>query len=279
MRPFERIHIRSHFRGPFRRRLRLPRIRSIISPADLFTLTNALAGFLAIVTLGSDPATEAFGKYDDVLFAAVLIGVGMLADALDGIVARKWGSSSLGGDLDTLADATTFVIAPAFLIVHVYGRADAGFYFDQLGFPTRAVLVAGLVVLMGLLRLARFNTNPVEGENTTFQGLPTPACAAGIVVIVLANVPVRWALAAIALLALLMMSNVAYPKSRGSIVKVALGLVLAGAFIIGGILLIPERQNFFISLAFALASLVIAVSPFLLRIRQAREARREERSP
>lgn len=272
MRPFERLRLRSQFR----RRLRLPRIRSIISPADLFTLTNALAGFLAIVTLASDPAVEAFGKYDDVLFAAVLIGIGMLADALDGIVARKWGSSSLGGDLDTLADATTFVIAPAFLVVHVYGRAEkAGFLEDQLGFPTRAVLVAGLVVLMGLLRLARFNSNPVEGENTTFQGLPTPGCAAGIVVVVLAGVPTQWALAAIALLALLMMSNVAYPKSRGSIVKVALGMVAAGAFIIGGILLIPERQNFFIRLAFALASLVIAVSPFLLRIRQAREARRE----
>lgn len=272
MRPFERLRLRSQFR----RRLKLPRIRSVISPADLFTLTNALMGFLAIVTLASDPAIEAFGKYDDVLFAAVLIGIGMLADALDGIVARKWGSSSLGGDLDTLADATTFVIAPAFLVVHVYGRAaDAGFFADQIGFPTRAVLVAGLVVLMGLLRLARFNANPVEGENTTFQGLPTPGCAAGVVVIVLAGVPTQWALAAIALLALLMMSNVAYPKSRGSIVKVALTMVAAGAFIIGGILLIPERSGFFIMLAFVLAGFVIAVSPFLLRIRQAREARRE----
>lgn len=256
----------TRLRARLRRRLNLPRIRSVISPADTLTLTNALMGFLAIVTLASDPGRQAFGKYDDVLFAACLIGIGMLADALDGIVARKWGSSSLGGDLDTLADATTFVIAPAFLVVHAY----------QAAFATRAVLVAGLVVLMGLMRLARFNANPVEGENTTFQGLPTPGCAAGIVVIVLAGVPARFALAMIAILALLMMSNVAYPKSRGSVVKLALFMVAAGAFIIGGILLIPERQNFFITVAFALASFVIAVAPFLLRVRQVRERRREE---
>ncbi|HLE96014.1 MAG TPA: CDP-alcohol phosphatidyltransferase family protein [Candidatus Thermoplasmatota archaeon] len=287
--------MRGRFRRHLRRRIPLPRMRlpSILAPADLLTLANAMAGFLAIVTLAGDPGRDAFGRYPDVLFASVLLLIGMVADSLDGIVARKYGASQLGGDLDTLADAVSFVLAPAVMIFTVFGKTT-GSVVDATGvevamcgapaqacLPVRSVMVAGLVVLMGLLRLARFNANPYETENTTFQGLPTPGCAAGVVALVLANeyvfqgaIKFEWALAAMAVLAFLMMSNVPYPKSRGGVVKIALALAGAAGFIVFGILFLPERQGFFIGFAFALASFAIAVSPFLLRLRQARDERR-----
>lgn len=249
---------------------RLPRVRGIISAADLFTLGNGLAGFLAIAVVtdtvrlyerpffpGLDqvfPGLAPGGNDDRWLLATVLITLGLICDALDGIVARKFGGSRLGGDLDTLADTVTFVVAPAFMVFTYYGT--------ERTFPS--LLAAGLVLVMGMLRLARFNANPTEGSTTTFQGLPTPWCAITIALLINARIPPQFALPIVVVLAFLMMSNVAYPKSRGRATILALLMAVAALVTVAVILFFPDNQPRVFRGSFTIVMLAVALLPFLL---------------
>ena len=248
---------------------RLPRIRSVISPADLFTLANGMAGFLAIAVVtgvaklyeppffpGLEGVVPGLGADDKFLLASVLITIGLACDALDGIVARKFGGSRLGADLDTLSDTVTFVVAPAFMVFAYYGGIH-GRTFSSL-------LAAGLVLVMGMLRLARFNANPTEGSTTTFQGLPTPWCAITIALLVLAQIPPPYALPIVTVLAFLMMSNVAYPKSRGRATLLALLMVAAALVMVLVVLFFPENQPRILRGTFTFVLLAVAILPFLL---------------
>lgn len=254
---------------------RLPQIRSVISAADLFTLTNGLSGFLAMAVVtntvrlyeppffpGLDrvfPGLAPGGQDDRFILAAVLITIGLICDALDGIVARKWGGSRLGGDLDTLSDTITFVVTPATMVFVFYGAER----------PFPALLAAGLVLVMGMLRLARFNSNPAEGETTTFQGLPTPFSAITIVLVILAQISAQFALPLVAVLAFLNMSNVAYPKSRGRR-NVALALMMAAAAVttVAVILFFPDNQPRVLRGSFTFVILAVALLPFFYSKRE-----------
>lgn len=272
-----RVHPRyTRFGRAIRGRIpRLPRIRSVISPADVLTLGNGMAGFLAIAVLTGtvklyekpffpnlDQTFPGLGD-DRFLLASILIAIGLVFDALDGIVARKFGGSRLGGDLDTLSDTITFVVTPAFMVFTKYG----------VDHPYQALLGSGLVLIMGMLRLARFNSNPTEGSTTTFQGLPTPWCAITIALLIMAGVTYTYALPIVVVLAFLMMSNVAYPKSRGKATALAIVMVLVALVTIGVILFFPEGQPGVLRGAFTLVMLAVATLPFFLA--RSRKLRRE----
>ena len=82
------------------------------------TLGNAACGFGAITfaaKVGPDPAGE-----HDLFLSAVLIFLAMLFDMLDGSVAR-WAkqTSEFGAQLDSLCDAVSFGVAPAFLMLRI----------------------------------------------------------------------------------------------------------------------------------------------------------------
>ncbi len=248
---------------------RLPpmrRIQGFITAADVLTIANGLMGFLAIaVVTGAVKLYEPpfFPGLPDVfphladdrwLLASVLLAFGMTADALDGIVARKFGSSRFGADLDTLSDAVSFVIAPAMMVFTYFGQER----------PFGALLAAGLVVIMGNLRLARFNANPLEKDTTTFQGLPTPWCTMAIVLLILTRISATFALPIVVVLALLMMSNVAYPKSRGRTTQLAILMVLVGLTLVTFIILFPETQSRLVRGTFTMVMLAVALLPFLL---------------
>lgn len=250
----------------------LPRINGWISAADVLTLTNGIMGFLAIAVVTGTvklyeppffPGSEGFLPQladDRFLLASVLIVLGMAADALDGIVARKFGGSRFGADLDTLSDAITFVVAPAFMVFTYYGTER----------PFGALLAAGLVVIMGVLRLARFNANPTEKDTHTFQGLPTPWCAVALALLILAGITAQFALPIVVILALLMMSNVAYPKSRGKATLLAILMVAVGLTLVTFILLFPEDQPRIVRGTFTMVMLAVALLPFLLARRRKR---------
>lgn len=256
----------------------LPKIRGVVSVADLFTLTNGLSGFLAIAVVtgaanlyeppffpGLSDVFPGLGD-DKYLLATILITIGLICDALDGIVARRFGGSALGGDLDTLSDTITFVVTPAFMVFAYYG-IDQGLVFQ-------ALLASGLVLIMGMLRLARFNANPSEGSTTTFQGLPTPWCAITIALLILSGIRPLYALPIVVVLAFLMMSEVAYPKSRGKTTILALLMAGAALVTIGVILFLPDDQPRILRGSFTLVMLAVAVLPLMYAQRERRERRR-----
>ena len=97
-----------------RRRARRRRMVAIIP--SLFTLGNAVCGFGCITyaaKVGPEGATP-----NDLYIAALLIFAAMVFDALDGPVARlAKQTSAFGANLDSLADAISFGVAPAFLML------------------------------------------------------------------------------------------------------------------------------------------------------------------
>ncbi len=125
--------------------------------------------------------------------AAWMIVIGMVADSLDGFVARRAGlASEFGGQLDSMSDFITFGIAPAFLMLKVVESelADIIGHINPL-FGTLSGklfwLMAAMYVCCAALRLARFNVENSlpESAHRHFHGLPSPAAAALIVSMVL----------------------------------------------------------------------------------------------
>lgn len=136
----------------------------------LLTLGNCICGYGSIIY-----AAKVFNPSDIIHLetAAALIFFGMILDALDGRIARLTDmSTEFGGQLDSIADITTFGLAPAFIvwkvtIVHFVR-------FSKFGWLTSA-----LFLMATAIRLARFNVHnsPEEETHTFFQGLPSPAAA------------------------------------------------------------------------------------------------------
>lgn len=133
--------------------------------ADWFTLANAFCGTGAVF------AAMRFlqeGVVRDLLWGMALIPLAFVFDALDGRIARwRKVSSTLGRELDSLADVISFGLAPAAL-----GYACG----LQGGWDW---LVLSYFVGCGVSRLARYNVTAEalsgeEGKVKYFEGTPIP---------------------------------------------------------------------------------------------------------
>jgi len=136
--------------------------RGVALLPSLFTMGNMFCGYACMV----------YAMRGDYETAAPFIGVAVVLDMLDGRIARLTGTASeFGVQLDSLADAISFGVAPAFLAVS-WGLEPLG----RLGFSAGFIYVSAAA-----LRLARFNIQSAGGgDKRYFAGLPSPA-AAGIV--------------------------------------------------------------------------------------------------
>ena len=169
------------------RRVRRQRLKYITILPSLVTILNGICGFTAIV-FASKGATLGPGGFSYFAMSGYMVVLAMIADMLDGRLARmNQSTSSFGGQLDSLCDIISFGVAPAFLILKVLEEKLAG--FTGLN-PTAATLLERFiwVAVAGYLscaaiRLARFNVENEEDESAhmSFIGLPTPG-AAGVIV-------------------------------------------------------------------------------------------------
>jgi len=217
----------------YRRLRREGRTRRIPPTAvpSFFTLMNLFSGFIAI--------TQAHeGNFDAACWLILLAG---FFDALDGMMARITNGTSLFGvELDSLADAVSFGAAPAF-IVWTFGLQE----FGILG-----LIVASLPAICGVVRLARFNVSFDGEKKDHFSGLPIPAQAIFLAVLILNFNHPDWfsmpgpndmtvLIPIVVLLALLMISSIPFD----SIPTPTPGLirqhpVRASLFALGGIVIV-----------------------------------------
>lgn len=143
---------------------------------NLFTLASVFAAFYSMLLVArADSAQE-------IAMAAWLIVVSMIMDGLDGRVARLTKTQSeFGVQLDSLADAVAFGVAPAFLLYR-WG-------LESLGWG--GILIAFAFIACGIMRLARFNVlaaqSTDDGPSKHFVGLPIPLAAGSLVSVVLAH--------------------------------------------------------------------------------------------
>ena len=142
----------------------------------MFTLGSVFCAFYSMLL-----ASQATRPWD-LWAAAWMIGFAGIFDAMDGRVARLTKTESqFGLQLDSIADAVAFGVAPAWLFYH-WGLFELGF----TGF-----LVAFVYTAAAMLRLARFNVvqmdlDPDAPALRYFTGLPTPV-AAGIPALLVAT--------------------------------------------------------------------------------------------
>ncbi|VXB54518.1 CDP-diacylglycerol--serine O-phosphatidyltransferase [Luteimonas sp. 9C] len=145
--------------------------------ADWFTLGNAFCGtgavFAAMRYLQD-------GSVRDLLLGMALIPLAFVFDALDGRVARwRKVASTLGRELDSLADVISFGVAPAAL---AYACGMQGGW---------DVLVLAGFVCCGVSRLARYNVTAEtlsQGSDKVkfFEGTPIPSSLLLVVLLVVA---------------------------------------------------------------------------------------------
>lgn len=132
---------------------------------NLFTAGSIFLGIMAIFM-----AHKGLVQADSKAFvtACWYILFSMVLDGLDGRVARLTNTASkFGVEFDSLADVVAFGVAPAVLLYFYVGH-DYGRY---------GIAISGLFVVLGAIRLARFNIT-TNVETNSFIGLPIPSAAA-----------------------------------------------------------------------------------------------------
>ena len=123
---------------------------------NILTLSNLLLGCIGIY----------YVFQNELIIAAYAIWLAALFDFLDGFAARLLKvTSSIGKELDSLADMVTFGVLPSFILMQLSN--DEPYFF--LSF------IPLIVALFSALRLAKFNVD--ERQSDSFIGLPTPASA------------------------------------------------------------------------------------------------------
>lgn len=205
------MEAKKRLRLRWRRRPRLRKInfrKGLFLLPHTFTIGNAFLGFYSLVS-------AAQGKF---VQAAYCILWGALMDMIDGRMARWFSTTSaFGVQIDSLSDAISFCIAPAFLI-----------YFWQLkDYGLLGLAICFFYCAAGMIRLARFNIIH-EQQTRYFLGVPSTIAGCFMAIVVLYGTDMslqswqgmRYGLAGLLiLLALLMVSSLHFPAFKQQITR------------------------------------------------------------
>jgi CDP-diacylglycerol--serine O-phosphatidyltransferase len=148
---------------------------------NLFTLINLIFGCLAIVVTMQNgiiiqyaaDGTQLIDIPEKIWMASLFIGLAAAVDFLDGFVARLFkAGSSMGKQLDSLADVVSFGVAPA-MILYQFLRMSISQEEDGLNASIIWLIPAFVLAGAGAWRLARFNID--DSQSYGFKGVPIPA--------------------------------------------------------------------------------------------------------
>lgn len=141
---------------------------------NALTCCNLLCGCMAIIASG------------DPLSALIFVLLAAFFDFFDGLSARSLKAySSIGKDLDSLADMVSFGVLPAIVGVRYQmypitvgpspSDLDSSVWLPEFFLAIVSFVLPLLISVFSALRLAKFNNDKRQTEN--FIGLATPACA------------------------------------------------------------------------------------------------------
>ena len=201
------------------------RIIVTLTPASWLTLCGGLLSSVSILIFFDAASARGHERWF-ALGAACMFG-GLLFDALDGLVARRfhW-ESELGKRLDSLCDAITYLIAPA---AALRALGASGFW------PSLAVLA---MIATGLLRLAHFTiAGNVQAEGRlAYLGLPSYYSHFAVVLLVFVHALLPWLFEPLLIAVLFPMSALfiyrrTFPKPMNPFVMFS----IIGALILGSL--------------------------------------------
>jgi CDP-diacylglycerol--serine O-phosphatidyltransferase len=233
--------------GPLHNKVK---VRGIYLLPNILTTAALFAAFYSIVAAMK-------GSFE---IAAISIFIAVIADGLDGRVARMTNTESeFGAQYDSLSDMVAFGIAPS-LVVYSWSLTNLG----KFGW-----LIAFIYTAATALRLARFNTQPVEMDKRYFQGLPCTAAApviAGMVwlggIYEVNGVMVAIAAAMVTfLMAIFMVSKIRYYsfKKIDWTGKVSFFVIVSLVLMIAAVSIAPAPTLFFVFFMFAMSGPVMTL--------------------
>lgn len=205
----------------------------------LFTLGNAFFGFCSI----------AFAIEGERVAAIYCIFIAALMDALDGRVARLMKvESDLGVEMDSLCDAISFCLAPAFL-VYVWSLREFGFF---------GIIICSIFLLSGIVRLARFNLLHNE-QSVFFIGLPTTIAGCFVATILLNASMIaskilykQWSAIGMAIVILilswLMVSTIPFPAFKKKKLRIKRHYHITGAIVLFAVIAVMKLEVFLLIL-------------------------------
>ena len=191
---------------------------------NMCTAANLFFGMLSILSTYE-------GKF---FYASIFILLALIADGLDGRVARALNAASeLGKEMDSLCDLGSFGVAPAFLAY--------AFCMHNYGMLGKAAAI--IFALCGMWRLARFNVN-TSVVHGFFMGLAIPAggCIIATTTLLFSAMnihPENFGLIypiTVIIVAYLMVSHVHYPDFKGGGEKIFLAAKIFAAVMFAGII-------------------------------------------
>lgn len=219
-------------------------IRHYMASADLVSLANACSGFLAVVMVSTG----------NLLLASQFMLLAVIFDSVDGWVARRTNrvdEHGFGKNMDSLSDVISFGVAPGMLLF----TACQSFSIQYIN-----ILVSLLIVICGILRLSRFNvladSSDVPGGDK-FVGLPIPITALILGSFYISGMfRMDLALIMMAVVAVLMISTIQYPKFRGSMLMAGGSILIIGTIlpqnILSSIAFIPAKLLFIFTIIYVL---------------------------
>ncbi|MCQ2975219.1 MAG: CDP-alcohol phosphatidyltransferase family protein [Bacteroidales bacterium] len=144
---------------------------------SMLTCSSALCGIMATFL--------ALDGEKSLVYASYLILIASVFDFSDGFAARLLNAKSeLGKQLDSLADAVSFGVAPTAIMFALMKHALKvnGSFINFEGWQIAILISCTIIVICSILRLAKFNIDPEQSYG--FKGLATPANA-----ILIASIP------------------------------------------------------------------------------------------
>jgi CDP-diacylglycerol--serine O-phosphatidyltransferase len=163
---------------PARKLAKLDLRKTLFLLPNMITLSSVFCGFDSIRL-----SATAQGD-DDYYRASLLLVFALFFDMLDGRVARLTKTqSAFGLQIDSLADAISFGVAPALLV----------YKWSLWQRPTLGLIAAFMFTAAGAVRLARFNVLSMGEKGAPTKpgkyivGLPVPGAAGILISLVLAN--------------------------------------------------------------------------------------------
>lgn len=252
--------------------------KAVFALPSLITLCSVFCAFLSMAWSFHAQSLTGQQRLDTLMYAALAILGSIVFDTFDGKVARATHTSTkFGMELDSLADAVSFGVAPAILIFG-FALTDAGWF---------GILSAFLYTAGAILRLARFNVEaPPEGVQTFFKGIPAPggaACMAALVMGAIQNGFTEFSTfemntigAIVIAVGLLMVSTVKYKtmkgkKTKGDYIYTILGISL---FIALCFITNPATAFFFLIAYYVVYGLLYSVIWNLKHMKPHRRRRR-----
>ncbi len=167
----------------------------LLTKADAISLLNASFGFLAIF----------FIMLDEQRLAVSFIFFALIADGLDGIIARRFGGGKMGESLEAMADMVSLSLAPLFF-VFVYAIE---FKIENILISLPTILVGLLFISCSAIRLASFH---VMKDKHYFVGLPASVSTILLIGLSYFDLPIFSYLVILFILSMIMISSIKFPK-------------------------------------------------------------------